>query len=59
MRISLASAAPGVEAFEEQVVEPGADGNSVSLEREMSKLAANDLRYDGAAKLVARWTKSR
>jgi flagellar basal body rod protein FlgB len=24
----------------------------VSLEREMSKLAANDLRYDGAVKMV-------
>lgn len=34
----------------------GADGNAVSLEREMSKIAANDLRYDGVAQLVARHT---
>jgi flagellar basal body rod protein FlgB len=33
-------------------VSGGLDGNSVSLEREMSKLAANDLRYDGAVKIV-------
>ena len=32
----------------------GLDGNNVSLEREMSKLEANDLRYQGAAKLVTR-----
>ena len=32
----------------------GLDGNNVSLEREMSKLEANDLRYQGAAKLVSR-----
>jgi len=32
----------------------GLDGNNVSLEREMSKLEANDLRYQGAAKLVNR-----
>jgi flagellar basal-body rod protein FlgB len=32
----------------------GLDGNNVSLEREMSKLAANDLRFQGAAKLVTR-----
>jgi flagellar basal-body rod protein FlgB len=32
----------------------GLDGNSVSLEREMAKLSANDLRYQGAAKLVTR-----
>jgi len=32
----------------------GLDGNNVSIEREMSKLEANDLRYQGAAKLVTR-----
>jgi flagellar basal-body rod protein FlgB len=32
----------------------GLDGNNVSLEREMSKLQANDLRYQGAARLVTR-----
>jgi flagellar basal-body rod protein FlgB len=31
----------------------GADGNSVSLEREMSKLAANDVRYQSATKMIA------
>lgn len=37
----------------ERSVKPGLDGNSVSLEREMSKLAANDLRYEGATKIVS------
>jgi flagellar basal-body rod protein FlgB len=32
----------------------GLDGNNVSLEREMSKLQANDLRFQGAARLVTR-----
>jgi len=32
----------------------GLDGNTVSIEREMSKLEANDLRYQGAVKLVTR-----
>jgi flagellar basal body rod protein FlgB len=32
----------------------GLDGNSVSIEREMSKLEANDLRFQAAAKLVTR-----
>jgi len=32
----------------------GLDGNTVALEREMSKLQANDLRYQGASKLVTR-----
>ncbi len=41
-----------VEASEDTTVSGGLDGNSVSLEREMSKLAANDLRYDGAVKIV-------
>lgn len=30
----------------------GADGNSVSLDREMAKLAANDLRYETVTTLV-------
>lgn len=30
----------------------GLDGNNVSIEREMSKLEANDLRYQAATKLV-------
>ena len=38
---------------EDRSVNPGADGNAVSLEREMAKMSANDLRYEGAAKIVA------
>ena len=37
---------------EEQVVSPGNDGNAVSLEREMSKVAANNIRYEGAVRIV-------
>lgn len=32
----------------------GLDGNAVSLDREMARIAANDLRYAGAAKIVTR-----
>ncbi|MEM7449035.1 MAG: flagellar basal body rod protein FlgB [Myxococcota bacterium] len=42
----------GEAVLEEQVVQPGADDNAVSLEREMSKVAANDLRYDAASRIV-------
>jgi flagellar basal-body rod protein FlgB len=38
---------------EDRTVEPGANGNAVSLEHEMSKLAANDIRFEGAVKIVA------
>lgn len=38
----------------ERVVNPGNDGNAVSLEREMSKVAANQLRYEGAVRIVRR-----
>jgi len=41
-----------LEAAEEQVVNAGNDGNAVSLEREMSKVAANQLRYEGAIRIV-------
>lgn len=37
---------------EERVINPGNDGNAVSLEREMSKVAANQLRYEGAIRIV-------
>jgi flagellar basal-body rod protein FlgB len=30
----------------------GLDDNTVSLEREMAKLAANDIRYEGSAKMI-------
>jgi flagellar basal-body rod protein FlgB len=52
--------ASGLGAVHELTVVPdeshigGLDGNNVSIEREMSKLEANDLRYQGAAKLVTR-----
>ena len=36
----------------EQTVQPGADQNGVSLEREMLKLASNDIRYDGTTRMV-------
>ena len=32
----------------------GLDGNAVSIEREMSKISANDVRYETAARLVSR-----
>ena len=41
-------------AEEEKATPVGGDGNGVSLELEMSKLAANALRYQGAARLVTR-----
>ena len=50
----------GVPAIHQTVISPdesragGLDGNTVALEREMSKLQANDLRYQGASKLVTR-----
>ena len=36
----------------EQVIQPGGDGNTVSLEREMAKVAANDLRYQAVGRIV-------
>jgi len=46
--------APGgeVSSAYERVVQPGGDGNSVSLEREMAKAGANDLRYRAAGRIV-------
>jgi flagellar basal-body rod protein FlgB len=38
---------------EDQTVAPGANGNAVSLEHEMAKLAANDIRFEGAVKIVS------
>lgn len=38
---------------EDRMAAPGANGNAVSLEHEMSKLAANDIRFEGAVKIVA------
>jgi flagellar basal body rod protein FlgB len=45
--------APGaLEVVEEGVASPGNDENAVSLEHELSKISANQLRYDSAARLV-------
>lgn len=41
-----------LEAAEERTINPGNDGNAVSLEREMSKVGANQLRYEGAVRIV-------
>jgi len=38
--------------LEEQTVQAGADGNGVSLDREMAKLATNDIRYDATTRMV-------
>ncbi|MDH5491330.1 MAG: flagellar basal body rod protein FlgB, partial [Myxococcales bacterium] len=40
------------EARTERVIQPGADGNAVSLEREMAKVAANNLRFETASRIV-------
>lgn len=45
--------APQHETREDRHAAPGANGNSVSLEHEMSKLAANDIRFEGAVKIVS------
>jgi flagellar basal-body rod protein FlgB len=45
--------APKFETREDRSATPGANGNSVSLEHEMSKLAANDIRFEGAVKIVS------
>ncbi len=37
---------------EDQTAEPGTNGNSVSLDHEMAKLAANDLTFEGGVKIV-------
>jgi len=55
--LNPASAGPGLEGVhrvEDTTAPVGADGNSVSLEREMSKLAANDLRYQAAARFISK-----
>ena len=39
-------------AIEDATSPIGADGNAVEIDREMSKISANNLRYEGAARLV-------
>lgn len=41
------------ETREDRSALPGANGNAVALEHEMSKLAANDIRFEGAVKIVS------
>lgn len=41
-----------VSSARDRVVQPGGDGNAVSLEREMAKVGANDLRYRVASRIV-------
>ncbi len=45
--------APQYDTREDRTAPAGANGNSVSLEHEMSKLAANDIRFEGAVKMVS------
>lgn len=44
----------GEEILEDPTATVGIDGNAVALEREMAKLAANDLRYHAVAGMVRR-----
>ncbi len=45
---------PGFEAQIDATAPVGTDGNGVALEREMAKVAANDLRYEGAVRVINR-----
>jgi len=38
---------------DDRTADAGANGNAVSLEHEMAKLAANDIRFEGAVKIVS------
>ncbi len=44
----------GIEAYEETWAAPGADGNYVRLEHEMSRLQANSLRYQASTQMINR-----
>jgi flagellar basal-body rod protein FlgB len=44
---------PEYQTREDKAVAPSANGNSVSLEHEMAKLAANDIRFEGAVRIVS------
>lgn len=44
---------PEYQVREDRTAQPGANGNSVSLEHEMAKLAANDIRFEGGVKIVS------
>jgi flagellar basal-body rod protein FlgB len=40
--------------FTDTTTEPGADGNAVSLERELAKIDANRVRYNTTSEVVSR-----
>jgi flagellar basal-body rod protein FlgB len=44
---------PKYQTREDKTVAAGANGNAVSMEHEMAKLAANDIRFEGAVKIVS------
>ncbi len=50
---AAASAAPDWKTVEDAGATAGADGNAVSVDREAAKIAANQVRYDALASLVA------
>jgi flagellar basal-body rod protein FlgB len=50
---AVSPAATQYEAREDKTTTPGANGNAVGLEHEMAKLAANDIRFEGAVKIVS------
>lgn len=52
IRHGAASGAEHLSTATEVVVTPGNDGNAVSLERELARVSANHLRYEGVARLV-------
>ncbi|MDD9943002.1 MAG: flagellar basal body rod protein FlgB [Myxococcales bacterium] len=43
---------PRFSVLEDESAPVGADGNAVAVDREMAKVSANNLRYEGAARLV-------
>jgi flagellar basal-body rod protein FlgB len=44
----------GMPVFDDAAVQPGIDGNAVSMERQMAKMTANSLRYRAIAELISR-----
>jgi flagellar basal-body rod protein FlgB len=51
------SAETGSEVFDDPGGTPGNDGNTVSMEREMAKVAANSLRYQTNIEIISRRLK--
>ena len=42
------------EIYDDAVINPGPDGNAVSMERQLAKLAANSLRYRATTEVMSR-----